>query len=584
VAGNIKDLIVRILVDDSDISKFEKAGSKALTFGNVLDKAAIGSAAVLAGLASGAVLTGQAASELEQSAGGIDAVFGNMAQSMHDNASKAADAVGLSENEFNQFATVIGAQMKNAGVPMDQLGGKTQELIGRASDLAATFGGTTSDAVEALSAAMKGEMDPIEKYGISLNASMLKQQAAAMGVSGAVATWDVATKQQVILAAVNQQGADAWGQFAAQSGTAAEKQQVMTANISNASAKIGSVFLPIMAQGADALAKFGRWASANSGLVQGLGIGVGVLAGAVLLASGAYKGFMAVQAITGVINGIRAAQAAATLATEAGTAATAANTVATWANNVAWLASPVTWIILAIIVAIGLLVAAAIWLYDNWDEVTQWIGEAFQNVADWFVSVGEGIAEWWNGLWSGIGNFLTDTWNNAVSFVSSLFLGYVSFLFGIGDGIAKWWNGLWSGIGDFFSGIWNGLQDIVRGAWNGIIGWIEDGVNNAIGLINGIIRGINNVGGSIGIHLNLIPNVHIPRLATGGITTGPMLAMVGDNPGGREAILPLDSPAARDLLGGGSGPIKIDRSSIDELARAVASYVRNQNRQGGYVS
>lgn len=38
----------------------------------------------------------------------------------------------------------------------------------------------------------------------------------------------------------------------------------------------------------------------------------------------------------------------------------------------------------------------------------------------------------------------------------------------------------------------------------------------------------------------LISSIGIPALAQGGITTGPTLALVGDNPGGREAIVPLD--------------------------------------------
>jgi hypothetical protein len=40
----------------------------------------------------------------------------------------------------------------------------------------------------------------------------------------------------------------------------------------------------------------------------------------------------------------------------------------------------------------------------------------------------------------------------------------------------------------------------------------------------------------------------LPRFAKGGITDGPTLAMVGDNPGGREAVIPLDDPArAREI-------------------------------------
>ena len=158
----------------------------------------------------------------------------------------------------------------------------------------------------------------------------------------------------------------------------------------------------------------------------------------------------------------------------------------------------------------------------------------------------------------------------------------------IGDAIAKWWNDLWSGIGSFFGTIWDGLQDIVRGAWNGIVGWIESGVNNAINLINGIIRGINNVGGAVGIHLNLIPNVNIPRLATGGITLGPQLAVVGDNRSGREAVVPLDDPRSaamlRDAMGGSNA---IDQATLDrtveKLIRGLGNEIKRQLRDGGVV-
>ena len=44
MAGNVKDLIVKIMVDDADVEKFQKAGDKALGFGNMLDKGAVVSA------------------------------------------------------------------------------------------------------------------------------------------------------------------------------------------------------------------------------------------------------------------------------------------------------------------------------------------------------------------------------------------------------------------------------------------------------------------------------------------------------------------------------------------------------------
>ena len=47
----------------------------------------------------------------------------------------------------------------------------------------------------------------------------------------------------------------------------------------------------------------------------------------------------------------------------------------------------------------------------------------------------------------------------------------------------------------------------------------------------------------------------IPALATGGITTGPTLALIGDNPGGREAVIPLDR---LERMMGGSQSVQVE--------------------------
>lgn len=85
------------------------------------------------------------------------------------------------------------------------------------------------------------------------------------------------------------------------------------------------------------------------------------------------------------------------------------------------------------------------------------------------------------------------------------------------------------------SGMFDGISRAARGAFNLVIdAWnsLDFGINVTV---PGWIPGIG--GKSFGV-ADIFPDV--PRLAAGGITTGPMLAMVGDNPGGREAIIPLD--------------------------------------------
>ena len=59
------------------------------------------------------------AGNLEQSIGAIDAVFKDSAAQMHEWSKTAANDVGLSRNEFNEFATLLRTQLKSAGQPLD---------------------------------------------------------------------------------------------------------------------------------------------------------------------------------------------------------------------------------------------------------------------------------------------------------------------------------------------------------------------------------------------------------------------------------------------------------------------------------
>lgn len=528
----VKDLIVRILVDDADVEKFQKAGTKMSGMG---DAAAVGGrvgAAGLAILAGGAIAAGSAAADAEQSQQQLQfalAQFPATADTSAEALYNLNSALAL-KTQFDDDAYASGqAQLAQYGLTGAQIA-KLTPLLG---DYAAKQGIDIPTAADQLGKALLGQGRALKGVGIDF------QDAGSVG----------ANYDQIMSGLTEKVG----GFAESQAGTATGANAIFTNSLSELMETLGQGLLPIMVDVAKQGVGLMNWMKENKGVVLALASVIGVISGGLVLFAAGMKIFAAVQAI---------------------------QTVAQWASNAAWLASPVTWIILAIIVAIGLLVAAGIWLYNNWDQVTKFLGEAWENFANGMIFIGEAIAAWWNGLWAGLAGWAVDTFGPMIQWVVDQFNLFQLGMQIIGNAISSWWNGLWSGIGSFFAGIWGGLQDIVRGAWNGIIGWIESGVNNAIALINGIIRGVNNVGGAIGIHLNLIPNVNIPRLATGGITTGPMLAMIGDNPSGREAVVPLDSPQARGLFGGNDGPTDLSDKSIDKLARALAGYVRVQSRQG----
>lgn len=187
------------------------------------------------------------AADLEQSVGAIDSVFKGSAGQMHEWAQSAATDVGLSANEFNELGTLIGSQLKNGGTAMDELAPKTQALISTGADLASMFGGTTSEAVEALSSALKGERDPIERYGVSLNQAKIDAEAAALGFGKVNGQFEQSAQQAATLSLITKQTADATGNFGRETDTLAHKQQVLNAQLANGKARIGTELLPVVA-------------------------------------------------------------------------------------------------------------------------------------------------------------------------------------------------------------------------------------------------------------------------------------------------------------------------------------------------
>lgn len=197
---------------------------------------------------------------------------------------------------------------------------------------------------------------------------------------------------------------------------------------------------------------------------------------------------------------------------------------------------------LAIVGVIGLVVGAAIWLYQNWDTVKQ-------KAAELGAKIGE--------IWSNISNAV----NNAIAAISERFPMLGAYLQGFWDSIqAAWGNvqAIFSNIIDFisnvFAGNWGAAWDNIVAIFGNIFGAI---VNIAKAPINGIISAINFVIGKINSMSFTFPDwvpglggetwgfviPEIPQLAAGGIATGPTLAEIGEG-GEPEAVLPLSKLAA----------------------------------------
>ncbi len=244
-----------------------------------------------------------AAGDLEQSIGGVDSVFRDTAGRIHAFGETSAEAVGLSHNAFNELITVTGALLKNKG--LEDFTDKSLDLVKVGADLAATFGGSTKQAVEALNAAMRGESDPIERYGISLNETAVNAELAAQGLDKLEGAALEQAKAQARIDIVMRQSADAMGQFAREADTFQGQQQRLNAKWEDAQATLGAALLPAltkvveaMSVGVDvAVAAFHAWGQipgpikAAVAAIVALRLAHGPLASVMSGARGAISGF-----------------------------------------------------------------------------------------------------------------------------------------------------------------------------------------------------------------------------------------------------------------------------------------------------
>jgi hypothetical protein len=230
---------------DVEADRAGKRGGKKFSAGlGTAAKVGIGAVALAGfGAAKGLGSAITAAGDLEQSVGGVQAVFGKYAKQIDNSSRAAAKSVGLSRDEYNKLATVVGAGLKNKGIK--DFAAQTENLIGLGGDLAAQFGGSSKEAVEAIGAALRGESDPIEKYGVSLNETAVNAELAAKGQDKLKGAALDQAKTQARLALIFRQTKDAQGAFGRESDTLQGKQQRATAQWQNLSASMGGIFLPI---------------------------------------------------------------------------------------------------------------------------------------------------------------------------------------------------------------------------------------------------------------------------------------------------------------------------------------------------
>ena len=378
----------------------------------------------------------------------------------------------------------------------------------------------------------------------------------------------------------------------------------------------GGVIVEVLEGVANALSSIGDWISEHSEMLQNIAIIIGSIAAAITIVNTAIGIWNGIQAIYQVVTGASAAITSVLAAAMA-------------ALNIPLIL--ITAAIAAVIAGIVLLINH----FGSWDAVV----EAFKGK---MAELGAFISEVWNSIVAGvtsaldaIWNVIQIIWNGIVVFFTTIFLAIVALfnlyfqliktivttvftaiktvvttiwngiktvittvITGIKTGIQTAlntiktvWTNVWTGLKTVTTNIFNGIWNTIKGVINSILGGIETMANGVVNGINTIIDAMNGLsfdipdwvpefgGKTFGFNIPKIATVSLPRLATGGITTGATLAQIGE--AGREAVLPLENNTGwmNDLadkivdaiggIGSGTAVLEIDGSEFGRIAYPI---------------
>ena len=438
-----------------------------------------------------------AASTAAESANAISVAFGDAADGVMKLSSTSVDRLNMNGNAFREYAVRFSGFADDIVGQGGDVTGFIDDLTTRGADFASVYNIDAAEALQVFQSGLAGETEPLKKFGINLSEAAIQAYAVSSGIIKSGETMTDAEKAQARYGLLMEETAKVQGDLANTADSHANKQRHMNEKFAEAQAVIGEAFIPIldaaitfitdsvipaMEDGGEAIKGFFTWFGDNQGWLLPLLSGIG----AILLSIGIYTTALGIAAAITAAGGLPAIIAA------------------TWAWTAALLANPVTWIILGI----GLLVAALVWLFMNWDAVTKWVTAAWNGAVKWLSDSFKNLGKWWGDMWNGMLTGLGNFWKD----------------------ISNWFSNLPKMIADFFAGagkwLWDAGRNIVQGLLDGLkslgstIGkfflsllpsWIVEPFKAALGIhspsrvfesygkntMEGYIRGVSGMKGSI---------------------------------------------------------------------------------------
>jgi len=195
------------------------------------------------------------ASDLREEINKSQAVFGDASKGIIEWSNGTAKALGISRVAALEATGTMGNMLLAFGVGQKQAAGMSKELVTLAADMASFNNATVEDTIFAIGAAMRGETEPIRKYGVSLNDANLKQEALSMGLHNGKGALGANAKALAAYNAILNQTKIQQGDSAKTANELAGSKRRLQAQFEDLKTEIGAALLPAFGELIKALSK-----------------------------------------------------------------------------------------------------------------------------------------------------------------------------------------------------------------------------------------------------------------------------------------------------------------------------------------
>lgn len=239
----------------TEISKAEGAFGKLGAAGKIAAGSLVAVGGALAvGAGSFVWQSLRAYSDLNETLNKSKVIFGDAASAIEQFGSNANQSLGQTKQQAIDAAANFGVFGQAAGLSGQELATFSTSLVSLSADLASFSNTSPEEAITALGAALRGESEPIRRYGVLLDDATLKAKAMEMNIysgTGALSQQQrVMAAYQVILSQTKNQQGD----FARTSDGLANQMRILEATVQDLQVAFGEALTTGMG-GADNTAK-----------------------------------------------------------------------------------------------------------------------------------------------------------------------------------------------------------------------------------------------------------------------------------------------------------------------------------------